>query len=140
MDFGIHAVLPPDWSQLVADLFYATSFDGGFERVARSTIAVGAIPAGAGTDEEVGAALAALASPFMGSGIGDIPIGETLASIVKAFEQFGAKVPDELVLVSKLLYLEGYTEALAPGHDLIGDRDLFTNLFPELAGPHPTSP
>lgn len=130
LDFGIHATLPPGWSELVANLFYATSFDGGFEALARSTVAVGAIPADAGTEEEVGAALAVLAAPFLGTGIGEVPIGETLASVVKAFEQFGAKVPDELLLVSKqLVYLEGYTKALAPDHDLLGDPTIFVNLF-----------
>lgn len=129
LDFGIHATLAPGWRRLVADLFRATTFGDGFDQVARSIIAVGAIPADAGTDEEVGAALGALAAPFLGAGIGTIPIGETLGSIVRAFEQFGAKIPDELLLVSKqLLYLEGYTTALAPGHDLLSDRALFANL------------
>lgn len=129
LDFGIHATLPPGWRQLVADLFRATTFGGGFDQVARSIIAVGAIPADAGSDDEVGAALAALVAPFLGAGIGAIPIGETLGSIVRAFEQFGAKIPDELLLVSKqLMYLEGYTTALAPGHDLLSDQDLFANL------------
>jgi predicted unusual protein kinase regulating ubiquinone biosynthesis (AarF/ABC1/UbiB family) len=132
LDFGINATLAPEWRELVAAIFYATALDGGFTRLARSTKAVGAIPDDAGTDEEVGERLAILAAPFAGTGIAEIGIGQSLGSIVTAFEQFGAKVPDELLLIAKqLLYLEGYTKVLAPDHDLLSDLDLLTSVFPE---------
>lgn len=133
LDFGISGELDPDWRQFLASLFLGTAFDQGFAPLAHSAKLVGAIPEAAGTDEEVGDLLAAIITPFLSGGAADVSFGEVLRSLVTAFEQFGAKVPKELVLVAKqLLYLEGYTKALAPDHRLAADPYLLQNIHPDL--------
>ncbi len=55
LDFGIMGELPDEWKQVLRDLFYTCAFDLDFVRVARAYRRVGAVPAGLGTDEELGA-------------------------------------------------------------------------------------
>lgn len=133
LDFGISGELEPGWRQFLAKLFLGTAFDGGFAPLARSAKLLGAIPETAGTDEEVGDRLAVLITPFLGGGAAEVSLGEVLRSLVTAFDQFGTKVPNELILVAKqLLYLEGYTKALAPDHRLAADTYLLRNIHPDL--------
>jgi predicted unusual protein kinase regulating ubiquinone biosynthesis (AarF/ABC1/UbiB family) len=47
-------------------------------------------------------------------------------------ERFGARVPRELMLVSKqLLYFERYAKTLAPDYVMARDLFLLRNVFPE---------
>ena len=72
-----------------------------------------------------------LVAPFLLSGTAEISLAEVLRAAVTTFEQFGAVVPTELVLVVKqLLYFEGYAKALAPDSVLPADLYLLRNIYP----------
>ncbi len=133
LDFGISGELEAGWQAIVSNLFLGMAFDRGFTPLAASTKAVGAIPAEAGTDEEVGQLLERLVIPLLADPAdSDMTMGELIQSLTEAFGQFGVKVPNELVLIAKqLLYLEGYTSALSPEHQLLTDLYLLRNIHPE---------
>lgn len=134
LDFGISGELAPGWRDIVSALFFGMAFDGGFETLAGATKAVGAIPEEAGSDEQVGQLLERLIVPLLAPDPSQVKVsmGELLQSLTEAFGQFGVKVPNELLLVAKqLVYLEGYTAALSPEHQLLTDLYLLRNIHPE---------
>jgi predicted unusual protein kinase regulating ubiquinone biosynthesis (AarF/ABC1/UbiB family) len=108
--------------------------DGDFTRVARAFKGVGAFPAEAGTDEEVGARLQIAFGPLLDAGISDVSLGDLFKSTVQMMEQMGAASPQELMLVTKqLLYFERYARVHAPNWALARDVFLVKNIFPEEA-------
>lgn len=134
LDFGISGELAEGWREIVSALFYGMAFDAGFDRLAAATKAVGAIPEEAGSDEQVGQLLERLIVPLLAPDPSQVELsmGELLQSLTEAFGQFGVKVPNELLLIAKqLIYLEGYTSALSPQHQLLTDLYLLQNVHPE---------
>jgi len=134
LDFGIMGELSDEWKALIRDLFYTSMIDGDFTRVARAFKGVGAFPAEAGTDEEVGARLQIAFGPLLDAGISDVSLGDLFKSTVQMMEQMGAASPQELMLVTKqLLYFERYARVHAPNWALARDVFLVKNIFPEEA-------
>ena len=119
LDFGIMGELPDDWKQVMKDLFYTCSFDLDFVRIARSYRGVGAIPAGVGTDEELGAVIEAIFGPLLTDGFGNLDIAALVTQSLELLKLYDATVPRELVLIGKqFLYVERYMVLLPPGHRL----------------------
>ncbi len=134
LDFGISGELAPGWRDIVSTLFLGMAFEAGFEPLAAATKAVGAIPEEAGSDEQVGQLLERLVIPLLADDPTEVEMtmGELLQSLTEAFGQFGVKIPNELLLIAKqLVYLEGYTSALSPGHQLLTDMYLLRNIHPD---------
>jgi predicted unusual protein kinase regulating ubiquinone biosynthesis (AarF/ABC1/UbiB family) len=132
LDFGIMGELPPEWRDLLKDLFYTSMIDGDFTRIARAFKRVGAFPEDAGTDEEVGGRLEAVFGPMLDLGVANVSLAEVFKGIVSMMEGMGVESPQELVLVTKqLIYFERYARELAPGWALARDLYLVKNIFPE---------
>ncbi|WP_225337532.1 ABC1 kinase family protein [Mycobacterium intracellulare] len=132
LDFGIMGDLPSDWRGLFSDMFETAMIDHDFTRMARSFKAVGAVPASAGSDEDVAAALGPFIESVMSNTLEELSVGESLSGGLEVFEKLGAVIPREMVLVSKqLLYFERYSKAMAPQYNSATDLFLGRNLFPE---------
>jgi predicted unusual protein kinase regulating ubiquinone biosynthesis (AarF/ABC1/UbiB family) len=131
LDFGIMGELPEDWKQVMKDLFYTCSFDLDFVRIARSYRGVGAIPAGVGTDEELGAVIEAIFGPLLTDGFGNLDIAALVTQSLELLKLYDATVPRELVLIGKqLLYVDKFTTFLAPEYSLTADPFVVKNIFP----------
>jgi predicted unusual protein kinase regulating ubiquinone biosynthesis (AarF/ABC1/UbiB family) len=134
LDFGIMGELPDDWKQVMKDLFYTCSFDLDFVRIARSYRGVGAIPAGVGTDEELGAVIEAIFGPLLTDGFGNLDIAALVTQSLELLKLYDATVPRELVLIGKqLLYVDKFTTFLAPEYSLTADPYVVKNIFPSEA-------
>lgn len=132
LDFGIVGVLPPEWRQIIADMFYSTLIDGDFSRVARGVRALGYVTDVEGTDDEIGAQVASVLAPILGRDLGELKLSKLIGALVQIGKQWGIASPEELVLFGKQLgYFERYATQLAPGWVLGQDLYLFRNLFPE---------
>jgi predicted unusual protein kinase regulating ubiquinone biosynthesis (AarF/ABC1/UbiB family) len=131
LDFGIMGELPDEWKQVLKDLFYTCTFDLDFTRVARAYRRVGAIPAGIGTDEELGAFLNNVLGPMLTSGFASFDIVALVTQSVEMLKAYNATIPQELVLIAKqLLYIDKYTKYLAPEYSITADPFIVKNIFP----------
>jgi predicted unusual protein kinase regulating ubiquinone biosynthesis (AarF/ABC1/UbiB family) len=133
LDFGIMGELNDDWKQVLRDIFETSAIDNDFTRVARAYKRVGAFTEDAGTDEEVGLRLQMIFAPMFDAGLGQVPMGELLASIIRTMGDYsgGAGTPKELQLIVKqLLYFERYSKELAPTWPMFRDLYLVRNVFP----------
>ena len=134
LDFGIMGELEEEWRQVLKDLFYTCSFDLDFTRVAVAYRRVGVFPAGAGTDEEIGAFLNAMLAPILVGGYGKIDIGQLVSQSLELLKAFQASVPRQLVLIAKqLLYIDRYARHLAPDYTVTSDPLIVKNIFPAEA-------
>jgi predicted unusual protein kinase regulating ubiquinone biosynthesis (AarF/ABC1/UbiB family) len=134
LDFGIMGELPDEWKQVLKDLFYTCAFDLDFVRVARAYRSVGAVPAGLGTDEELGALMQTIFGPLLTEGFGTLDMGTIVTQSLEMLKAYDARVPRELVLIAKqLLYVDKYTTFLAPEYSLTADPYVVKNIFPEEA-------
>lgn len=131
LDFGIMGELPDEWKRTLADIMYTSMIDQDYRRVVRAYQRVGVMPAD--VDPEVaGPAIAMVMEPMMSQSLGSVSLGETLKSNMELADQFGARVPRELMLVSKqLLYFERYAKSLAPDYVMARDLYLIKNVFPD---------
>ena len=134
LDFGIMGELPPEWKQVVKDLFHTVLVDQDWSRVARAYKRVGILTDDVGTDDEIGMRLGMLMGPMLASNVGDLNIGELINMSVQMAEQYGAQAPKELVLFGKqILYIERYVKGLAPDYAMLRDPFLIKNILPEEA-------
>ncbi|NLE81808.1 MAG: AarF/ABC1/UbiB kinase family protein [Rhodococcus sp.] len=132
LDFGIVGVLPPEWRQIIKDMFYSTLIDGDFSRVARGVRALGYVTDVEASDEEIGAQVATVLAPILGQDLGELKLSKLIGALVQIGKQWGVASPEELVLFGKQLgYFERYATALAPGWVLGQDLYLFRNIFPD---------
>ncbi len=134
LDFGIMGELSDDWKQVMRDLFETSAIDNDFTRVARAYKRVGAFPEDAGSDDEIGVRLQMLFAPMFDAGLGEVPMGALLASIIRTMGSYsgGAGTPKELQLIVKqLLYFERYSKELAPAWPMFRDLYLVRNVFPD---------
>src|SRR5581483_3559823 len=88
LDFGIVGELTEEWKELMRDFFFTSAVDGDFSRVARAYKRVGAFPADAGTDEEIGASMAAVFGPMFDAGLGEVPMAALLGEIIKTMGSY----------------------------------------------------
>jgi predicted unusual protein kinase regulating ubiquinone biosynthesis (AarF/ABC1/UbiB family) len=131
LDFGIMGELTEEWKQLIRDLFMTSMIDGDFSRIARAFKRVGALPADAGTDEEVGMRMQMAFGPMLDVGISGVSLADVFNAIFSMMEGYGVPSPQELVLVVKqLLYFERYAKVHAPDWALARDVFLVKNIFP----------
>ncbi len=131
LDFGIMGELPPQWQQFLKDLFYTCMFDGDFVRVARAYRRVGAVPADAGTDEELGGMLRGILGNMLDDGFGGLDVAQLVASSMEMMKAYNSSTPQELVLIAKqLLYIDRYTKHLAPDYAITSDPFIVANIFP----------
>jgi predicted unusual protein kinase regulating ubiquinone biosynthesis (AarF/ABC1/UbiB family) len=134
LDFGIMGELSEEWRDVARDLYFTCVFDRDFTRVARAYRSVGVFPEGMGTDAEIGARIAMILEPMLDAGMGQVSLGDLIASSVTLMKDFGGTPPRELMLVAKqLLYIERYTKHLAPDYAVITDPFLVRNVFPDAA-------
>ncbi|MGH8990248.1 MAG: ABC1 kinase family protein [Acidimicrobiia bacterium] len=134
LDFGIMGELTDGWKGVLRDIFETSAIDNDFTRVARAYKRVGAFPEDAGTDEEIGLRLQMIFAPMFDAGLGQVPMGELLASIIRTMGAYsgGAGTPKELQLIVKqLLYFERYSKELAPEWPMFRDLYLVRNVFPD---------
>jgi predicted unusual protein kinase regulating ubiquinone biosynthesis (AarF/ABC1/UbiB family) len=134
LDFGIMGELSDDWKQVMRDLFETAAIDNDFTRVARAYKRVGAFPEDAGSDDEIGVRLQMLFAPMFDAGLGEVPMGTLLASIIRTMGSYsgGAGTPKELQLIVKqLLYFERYSREFAPAWPMFRDLYLVRNVFPD---------
>jgi predicted unusual protein kinase regulating ubiquinone biosynthesis (AarF/ABC1/UbiB family) len=131
LDFGIMGELPDEWKTTLGDILYTSMIDQDFRRVVRAYQRVGVMPED--VDPEVaGPAIAMVMEPMLNQTIGSVSLGENLKANMELAERFGARVPRELMLVSKqLLYFERYAKTLAPDYVMARDLFLLRNVFPE---------
>ncbi len=133
LDFGIMGELPPEWRQLLKDLFYTCTFDLDFSRVASGYKKVGAIPAEM-DEASLAAFLNSVLGPMLTDGFGSIDIAELVAASLQMLKTYDASVPQELVLIAKqLLYIDKYTKFLAPDYSITADPFIVKNIFPAEA-------
>jgi predicted unusual protein kinase regulating ubiquinone biosynthesis (AarF/ABC1/UbiB family) len=131
LDFGIMGELPDEWKQFLKDLFYTCMFDRDFTRVAAAYRRVGAVPADAGTDEELGAMLQVIIGSLLDDGFGGLDIAQLVASSMEMMKAYSSSTPRELVLIAKqLLYIDKYTKYLAPEYSITSDPFIVKNIFP----------
>ncbi|CAN5524478.1 hypothetical protein BH20ACT2_BH20ACT2_25800 [soil metagenome] len=129
LDFGIMGQLEPGWQRVLSTLLVVTAITGNYPALARAFKDVGAIPEAAGSDEDTGAFLAALLGPLFDQSIEELGLGNVLLTTIKIFEDLGAIVPTEMVLILKqLVYFERYAKELAPDWLIGRDPFLCTNL------------
>jgi predicted unusual protein kinase regulating ubiquinone biosynthesis (AarF/ABC1/UbiB family) len=134
LDFGIMGELADDWKHMLRDLFYTCAFDLDFVRVARAYRAVGAIPEGMGTDEELGAFLNGVLGPMLTTGFGSIDVAQLVVQSLEMLKAYHASIPQELALIAKqLLYIDRYTKFLAPDYSMTADPFVVKNIFPAEA-------
>ena len=134
LDFGIMGELTDDWKQVMRDFFETSALDNDFTRVARAYKRVGAFPADAGSDEEIGLRMQMIFAPMFDAGLGEVPMASLLAEIIRTMGAFsgGAGTPKELQLIIKqLLYFERYSKEFAPDWPMFRDLYLMRNVFPE---------
>jgi predicted unusual protein kinase regulating ubiquinone biosynthesis (AarF/ABC1/UbiB family) len=134
LDFGIVGELTDEWKELMRDFFFTSAVDGDFSRVARAYKRVGAFPADAGTDEAIGAGMAAVFGPMFDAGLGEVPMAALLGEIIRTMGAYagGAGTPKELQLIIKqLLYFERYSKEFAPDWPMFRDLYLVRNVFPD---------
>lgn len=132
LDFGIMGELTEEWRALARDLYFTCVFDRDYSRMARAYRSVGVFPDGMGTDEEIGERIGMILDPMLGSGIGDVALGDLITSSVELMRDFGGTPPRELLLVGKqLLYIERYAKRLAPQYRVVTDPFLVRNVFPD---------
>jgi len=131
LDFGIMGELPDEWKQTLGEIMYTSMIDQDYRRVVRAYQRVGVMPDD--VDPEVaGPAIAMVMEPMLSQAIGSVSLGETLKANMDLAERFGARLPRELMLVSKqLLYFERYSKTLAPDYVMARDLYLLKNVFPE---------
>jgi len=133
LDFGIMGELADDWKEVMRDFFMTSAIDNDFTRVARAYKRVGAFPADAGSDDEIGLRMQMIFSPMFDAGLGEVPMAALLAEIIKTMGAFagGAGTPKELQLIIKqLLYFERYSKEFAPDWPMFRDLYLMRNVFP----------
>jgi predicted unusual protein kinase regulating ubiquinone biosynthesis (AarF/ABC1/UbiB family) len=132
LDFGIMGELDDDWKQILRDLQYTAMIDGDYSRVVRNWKRVGVLPADIGDDEQVGLMIKAVVDPLLDQTLGEVSLGEIMKQNLEMSQQFGAKTPRELVLITKqLLYFERYAKELAPSYTMSRDLFLLKNVFPD---------
>jgi predicted unusual protein kinase regulating ubiquinone biosynthesis (AarF/ABC1/UbiB family) len=134
LDFGIMGELTDDWKEAMRDFFETSAIDNDFTRVARSYKRVGAFPADAGSDEEIGASMKMIFGPMFDAGLGEVPMASLLAEIIRTMGSWagGAGTPKELQLILKqLLYFERYSKEFAPDWPMFRDLYLMRNVFPD---------
>jgi predicted unusual protein kinase regulating ubiquinone biosynthesis (AarF/ABC1/UbiB family) len=133
LDFGIMGELPPEYRQLVMDLFYTFMFDQDFSRIARDYKNLGLIGEEAGTDLEVGQRLQLVIAPMLGASR-TMSLGDFMMSALDMMKQYGMTAPRALILFAKqLLYIERYIKGLAPQWQFATDLFLVKNIFPPEA-------
>ncbi|MEO3786375.1 AarF/UbiB family protein [Actinocorallia sp. B10E7] len=132
LDFGIMGEVEGPWRELMKDMFYTGMFDADFGRMVPHYRALGMIPEGIGTDEEIAMRLQLIFGPILQSGMAGISLGKTIGLVLDMAKQYQVDSPQELVLVSKqFLYFERYSKELAPDWVIFGDVALAKNVFPE---------
>lgn len=132
LDFGIMGELDEGWREAFCNLQYTAMIDGDYARIVRSWKEMGVFPEDVGDDEEVGLRIKLVVDPLLDQSIGEISLGELMRQDMELAGQFGAKAPQEMVLISKqLLYFERYAKALAPDYVMSRDIFLVRNVFPE---------
>lgn len=131
LDFGIMGELPDEWKRTLGEIMFTSMIDQDYRRVVRAYQRVGVMPTD--VDPEVaGPAIAMVLEPMLSQTIGAVSLGETLKSNMELAEQFGARLPRELMLVAKqLLYFERYATKLAPDYVMARDLYLIRNVFPD---------
>lgn len=131
LDFGIMGELPEEWKTTLGEIMYTAMIDQDYRRVVTAYQRVGVMPDD--VDPEVaGPAIAMVMEPMLSQSLGSVSLGETLKSNLELAEQFGARTPRELILVSKqLLYFERYAKNLAPDYVMARDLYLIRNVFPD---------
>ncbi|HET9732684.1 MAG TPA: AarF/UbiB family protein [Acidimicrobiales bacterium] len=136
LDFGIMGELDETWRRLFRDMQYTAMIDGDYSRIVRNWKSVGVMPEDIGSDEDVGMVVKAAMEPLLDKPIGEVSLGELMSTNLRLAEQFGAKTPRELVLLSKqLLYFERYGRELAPDYNMSRDLFLIRNVFPDEVAP-----
>jgi len=134
LDFGIMGELTDDWKEVMRDFFHTSAIDNDFTRVARAYKRVGAFPADAGSDEDIGASMKMIFGPMFDAGLGEVPMASLLAEIIRTMGSWsgGAGTPKELQLIIKqLLYFERYSKEFAPDWPMFRDLYLMRNVFPD---------
>jgi predicted unusual protein kinase regulating ubiquinone biosynthesis (AarF/ABC1/UbiB family) len=134
LDFGITGVLEPPWRQMVRDLLRTFMIDGDWARVVRHYKDLGVLQEELGTDEELGAVLAAASEPVLDAGAEAVDLADLFGTQLDLARQLGARLPQELMLVAKqLFYFERYMKILAPEYRLARDLFLIKNIWPAEA-------
>lgn len=132
LDFGIMGELNETWRELFRDMQYTAMIDKDYSRVVRNWKKVGVMSEEAGDDQQIGLVIKAVMDPLLDRSLAETSIGELMKENIVLAEQFGAKAPRELVLISKqLLYFERYSKELAPDYNMARDLYLIRNVFPE---------
>ena len=132
LDFGIMGELDDEWKQAFRDLQYTAMIDGDYTRVVRVWKQMGVFPPDVGDDEEMAMRIKLVMDPLLDMPIGAVSLGELMRQNLALAEQFGAKSPREMVLITKqLLYFERYAKELAPDYNMARDIFLLRNVFPE---------
>jgi predicted unusual protein kinase regulating ubiquinone biosynthesis (AarF/ABC1/UbiB family) len=134
LDFGITGELPGPWRAMVRDLLRTFMIDGDWARVVRHYKDLGVLGEDLGSDEDLGAVLAAASEPVLDAGAEAVDLAELFGTQLDLARQLGARLPQELMLVAKqLFYFERYMKVLAPEYRLARDLFLVKNIWPEAA-------
>jgi len=134
LDFGITGCLEPAWRAMVRDLLRTFMIDGNWARVVRHYKDLGVLHEELGSDEELGAVLAAASEPVLDAEAEAVDLAELFGTQLDLARQLGARLPQELMLVAKqLFYFERYMKVLAPEYRLARDLFLIKNIWPAEA-------
>jgi predicted unusual protein kinase regulating ubiquinone biosynthesis (AarF/ABC1/UbiB family) len=133
LDFGIMGELPPEYRELVKDLFRTFILDQDFSRIARAYKRLGILGEDLGTDEELGQRIQMVVMPMLGT-TSSMSLSDFIVSALEMMKQFGMTAPKEMALFAKqMLYMERYIKGLAPDWQIATDLFLVKNIFPEEA-------
>jgi predicted unusual protein kinase regulating ubiquinone biosynthesis (AarF/ABC1/UbiB family) len=132
LDFGLMGELPDRWKSLMTDLLKTVQIDDNWARVVRNYKDVGVLSEDVGADEEVGARLQLVMQPMLEMSAASVDLSAVFKQQIDLAESMGAKAPQELMLVSKLVfYFERYVKGLAPDYLMMHDLYLTKNVIPE---------
>jgi predicted unusual protein kinase regulating ubiquinone biosynthesis (AarF/ABC1/UbiB family) len=132
LDFGIMGVLPELHREAVRDAEYTVMIDGDYTRVVRAWQRIGILSIDTGPIEEMAGRLKMVLDPMFDMKIHEVSLGSIMKQQLDLQQEYGARSPRELVLVTKqLVYFERYAKALAPDYNMARDLWLLKNVFPE---------
>ena len=136
LDFGIIGRLGDDIRQPVLRALPPILLQQDWQAASRLVSEVGVI--GRSDIDQVALArdIEQLATPYMGTRLADVSVGEVLSNVVTAATRYKLRLPRELVLVTKqLLYFERYAKAMAPDYQLMSDPRIVATLLPAITSP-----
>ena len=132
LDFGIMGSLPPAHRDALRDAQLTVMIDGDYTRIVRAWRRIGILSDEIGSDEEVAGRLKLLLDPMFDMKLGDVSLASLMKQQLDLQQEYGARSPRELVLVTKqLMYFERYAKRLAPDYNMARDVFLVKNVFPD---------